>query len=140
MLPSASLFIASCNPEYISDRIANKLNLHHETIRRLAVKEVVNNKAVYAQQLTSIQRRMESIDDRCKRMHNCGQYVDSIEVSATSILNCDIIVYEEQQNALKPIIWGEDRNQNTVQVYLRLSNSLSDSKCHYDLLEPTSEK
>ena len=83
---------------------------------------------------------MEPIDNRCTRMLNSGQFVDSIEVSATSkTLNCDIIVYDVQQDALKPVIRGNDRNENTVQVYLMLSNSSSDSKCHFDLLEPISE-
>ena len=130
----------NCFFRCMQDSDANKLNLHHESIRHLAVQEVGNNKAVYAQQLTNIQRRMEPIDDRCTRMLNSGQFVDSIEVSATSkTLNCDIIVYDVQQDALKPVIWGNDRNQNTVQVYLMLSNSSSDSKCRFDLLEPISE-
>ena len=130
----------NCFFRCMQDSDANKLNLHHESIRHLAVQEVGNNKAVYAQQLTNIQRRMEPIDDRCTRMLNSGQFVDSIEVSATSkTLNCDIIVYDVQQDALKPVIRGNDRNENTVQVYLMLSNSSSDSKCHFDLLEPISE-
>ena len=51
----------NCFFRCMQDSVAIKLNLHHKNIRHLAVEEVGNNKAVYAQQLTSIQRQMESI-------------------------------------------------------------------------------
>ena len=53
----------NCFFRCLQKSVTNKQGLNHETLRHLACKEVANNSAVYARQLTSIQRQMESVED-----------------------------------------------------------------------------
>ena len=92
----------------------------------------------YALKLTKEELRKEFFKERVDRMRETGQYPEHVEMGALSkVLERSILVYDVQCDCVYPITNEGDSGQPPV--HLRLTNSKSNSLCHYDLLVPVSE-
>ena len=88
--------------------------------------------------MTEEELRKESFKERVVRMRESGQYPEHVEMGGLSkVLERSILVHDVQCECVHFITNEEDSGQPPV--YLRLTNSKSNSLCHYDLLVPVSE-